>query len=326
MTDTQETWNVEASATLKVKASRSGPARPRRRGQAALIALAVGALASLGGVLYSLYRLTGMSDGLDQTGLIILANSLFSPIIVTAFAGAVGGVAVGGSIAARLRGPSRALIAAGFCAVGLLTGAVAYVLFSVDAAVAAALGAILFASAVLGGLFSLPRARVPVIAGLVSTMVMLAFMYGRGLLETSSVSLFSDPLDEYGALGTAAPFVAGLVCGLVAFGLLRGATGKSKLPGYLFAGAMPGAIWLVSTIIAQAGVEIVLGVGDAEVSSLDSAYLSLAFQSQYNGSMTAMFAGALCSVLAYGLLIPKDARSSQSAVGGQDLEEVEFRS
>ncbi|WP_091048122.1 hypothetical protein [Glycomyces sambucus] len=296
MTDTQE-QHAETAATA--------PAAPRP-GPAALWILAVAAVLSLAGVVYSLYRLTGMADGLDDTGVMILANSLFSPIIVTVFAGAVAGV-----VTPRLvKGPQQALTVLGALVLGLAAGAAAYFSFSADADIALAVGLVLFGSAIAGGLFALPKRSVAVVAGLSATLLLLAFMFGRGFYEAaSSVSLFSDPLDEYGALGTAIPFVAGIACGIGAFLYLRAKKAGVKLLGHLLAGALPGGIWLAATVIAQVGVEVVLNTGLNEVSPLDEAFLALSFQWQYNGSMTAMFAGALCAVLAYGLLLPKPAKA-----------------
>lgn len=273
-----------------------------RQGRVALWVLGAAAVLSLGGVVYSLYRLTGMADGLDDTGIMILANSLFSPIIVTVFAGAVAGVAT----ASIFRGPKQALTMLGAVALGLATAIIAYASFSVDASIALILALVLLGSAIIGGLFALPKRSATVIAGLSAALLLLASMFARGLFESaSSVSLFSDPLDEYGAFGTYIPFIAGLACGVCAFLYLRTAKTGVKLLGHLLAGAIPGAIWLASTVIAQIGVEILLNAGLDEVSPLDSAFLALSFQSQYNGSMTAMFAGAFCAVLAFGLLLPK---------------------
>ncbi|HLU27072.1 MAG TPA: hypothetical protein VKZ65_01455 [Glycomyces sp.] len=295
MTDTQD------SSAETVEAA----PEPKREGLAAAAVLAIGALASLAGVLLSLYSLTGMADGLDETGVVILALSLFSPIIVAMFAGGVGGV-----VASHFKGPRLPLTLAGVAAIALAAAGTAYALFSVDASIALALGLILLGSALIGGLFSLPRTRLPVVAGLIGTLVLLALMFLRGLLESASVSLFSDPLDQYGALGAAAPFATGLVCGFTAFMYLRSAKAGTRMVGYLCAGAIPGAIWLLSTVVAQAGVETVLSLGVDEVAALDEAYLTLSFQWQYNGSMTVLFAGALCAVLAYGFLLPKPARRS----------------
>ena len=85
-----------------------------------------------------------------------------------------------------------------------------------------------------------------------------------------------------------------------------------KLLGHLLAGALPGAMWLDSTVIAQIGVTTVLDIGLDEVSPLDSAFVALSFQWQYNGSMTAMFAGAFCAILAYGLLLPKKPQAAEA--------------
>lgn len=278
-------------------------AEPKREGRLASAALALGALAALIGVLVSLYRMTGMADGLDETGVMILALSLFSPVIIAMFAGGVGGI-----IASRFKGPRPALAAAGFIILGLVTAGVAYALFGVDASIALALGLVLLASTVIGGLFSLPRHRLPVVAGLLGTLLLLALMFLRGVLEASSKSLFSDPLDRYGTFGSLAPFLAGLLCGFVAFQYLRVAGAGNRLPGFLFAGAIPGAIWLLATVVAQVGIEAILAIGIDEVPALDEAYLTLTFEWQYNGAMTVLFAGALCSVLAYGLLLPKSAK------------------
>jgi hypothetical protein len=300
VTDTQEQQAATAA---------TAPAAPEP-GRLALWVLGAAAVLSLTGVVYSLYRLTGMADGLDDTGVMILANSLFSPIIVTVFAGSVAGVTT-----ARLcKGPRQALVILGALVLGLAAGAAAYFSFSADADIALAVGLVLLGSALVGGLFALPRKAVTVVAGLSATLLLLAFMFGRGFYEAaSSVSLFSDPLDEYGALGTAIPFVAGIACGVCAFLYLRSKKAGVKLLGHLLAGALPGAVWLAATVIAQAGVEIVLGIGLNEVSPLDEAFLALSFQWQYNGSMTAMFAGALCAVLAYGLLLPKPAKAQPKA-------------
>lgn len=302
MTETQEAQAQEQETERRAEAPPA--ARP---GHVALWVLGVAAVLSLAGVVFSLYQLTGMADGLDDTGVMLLANSLFSPIIVAAFAGAVAGV-----LAPRLfsrkrsKGPQRALTALGFTAVGLTVGAVAYASFAVDASIALVLALVLFGSAIVGGLFALPKRSTTVVAGLSATLLLLVFMFARGLFEAAtSVSLFSDPLDQYGALGRALPFIAGLACGVCAFLYLRKKKAGVKLLGHLVAGATPGAIWLVATVIAQIGVEVLLNVGLDEVSPLDTAFLALSFQWQYNGSMTAMFAGALCAVLAFGLLLPK---------------------
>ncbi|GAA1687244.1 hypothetical protein GCM10009830_38480 [Glycomyces endophyticus] len=300
MTDTQE----QQAATAE-----TAPADPRP-GRVALWILAAAAVLSLAGVVYSLYRLTGMADGLDDTGVMILANSLFSPIIVTVFAGAVAAVAA----ARAFQGPQKALAVLGSLVLGLVAGGAAYFSFSADADIALAVALVLLGSAVVGGLFALPRRSVTVVAGLAATLLLLAFMFGRGFYEAaSSVSLFSDPLDEYGALGTALPFVAGIACGVCAFLYLRQKKAGVKLLGHLLAGALPGAVWLAATVIAQVGVEVVLGIGLDAVAPLDEAFLALSFQWQYNGSMTAMFAGALCAVLAYGLLLPKPAKAQSKA-------------
>ncbi|THV32031.1 hypothetical protein [Glycomyces paridis] len=304
MTKTQETQAETAEPT-------AAPAP--RPGRIALWVLGACAALSLGGVVYSLHRLTGMADGLDDTGVMLLANSLFSPIITAAFAGAVAGVA-----APRLirHWPRAATATLGFTVVALAAAVVAYLSFGVDPSIALVLAAVLFGSAIVGGLFSLPRHAVPVVAGLSATLLLLLLMFARGLFEAaSSVSLFSDPLDEYGALGRTIPFVAGLACGLCAFVYLRRKRSGTKLLGHLLAGAMPGGIWLVATIVAQIGVEVLLAVGLDQVSPLDEAFLGVSFQWQYNGSMTAMFAGAFCAVLAYGLLIPKAPK--QTAVAAQ---------
>nr|WP_100447374.1 hypothetical protein [Glycomyces xiaoerkulensis] len=301
MTDTQD-----SPPTGEVDLARA----PKREPRWAAVVLGVGALASLGGVLYSLYSLTGMADGLDQTGVMILALSLFSPVIVAMFAGAVGGVT-----AARLDRPRLPATALGSAAVGLLAGATAYALFSVDAAIALALALLLFGSALVGGALAMPRGRMPVVAGLGAALVLLMSMFLRGLLDSASRSLFSDPLDRYNLLGAIAPFAVGLLCGFAAFGLLRAARSGSKLYGHLFAGALPGLIWFLATIVAQIGVEVVLALGADRVAPADEASLALTFQWQYNGSMTVLFAGAVCSVLAYGLLLPKTPKSSLSSDG-----------
>nr|BFF23564.1 hypothetical protein GCM10025732_15290 [Glycomyces mayteni] len=83
VTNTQE----QQAATAESAPAAADP----RPGRVALWVLGAAAVASLAGVVYSLYRLTGMADGLDDTGVMLLANSLFSPIIVTVFAGAVAG-------------------------------------------------------------------------------------------------------------------------------------------------------------------------------------------------------------------------------------------
>ncbi|MFG3342690.1 hypothetical protein [Glycomyces sp. NPDC048151] len=295
MTETQEA-QAQEQETERAAAPEVEP------GRVALWVLGAAAALSLGGVVFSLYQLTGMADGLDDTGVMLLANSLFSPIIVTAFAGAVAGVVV----PRLVKGPKRALTVLGSLVVGLIAAATGYASFAPDASIALVLALVLLGSGVIGGLFALPRRSVTVAAGLSATLLLLVSMFARGLFESAtSVSLFSDPLDQYGALGQILPFVAGLACGICAFLYLRQKKAGVKLLGHLVAGATPGAIWMVSTIIAQIGVEVLLNVGLDEVAPLDEAFLSLSFQWQYNGSMTAMFAGAFCAVLAFGLLLPK---------------------
>lgn len=297
MTETQE---AQAQQTGRPEAAEILP------GRVALWVLGAAAVLSLAGVVLSLYQLTGMADGLDDTGVMLLANSLFSPIIVAAFAGAVAGL-----ITPRfVKGPKRVTAMLGATIVGLAAAGVAYASFAVDASIALVLALVLLGSAIVGGLFALPKRGVTVAAGLSATLLLLVFMFARGLFESAtSVSLFSDPLDQYGALGQILPFVAGLACGICAFLYLRATKAGVKLLGHLLAGAIPGAIWLAATMIAQIGVEVLLNAGLDQVSPLDSAFLALSFQWQYNGSMTAMFAGAFCAVLAFGLLLPKTPKA-----------------
>jgi hypothetical protein len=298
----QETQD-EAAEAPAIEARDGATPQP---GRLALWVLGVAALLSLGGVLFSLYRSTGMADGLDDTGVMILALSLFSPIIVSVFAGAVAAL-----IAPRLaKGPQKALALLGALVAGLVSGATAYAAYSVDASIALTLGIVLFGSGLVGGLIGMTKHAIVLAAGFSATLLLLLVMYTRGIVEaSSSLSLFSDPLDNYNAMGTAIPFLAGIACGCCAFLYLRKRKAGTKLLGYLLGGAIPGAVWLISTIIAQFGVSALLDIGLEEVSPLDSAFLALSFQWQYNGSMTAMFAGALCAVLAYGMLMPKAPKS-----------------
>lgn len=302
--------------TQEPQAETAAPAAPQP-GRVALWVLAAGALLSLGGVVYSLYRVTGMAQGLDDTGIVLLANSLFSPVVITVFAGAVAGV-----IAPRLvKGPRRAVAMLGALLLGLLAGGLGYAAFAVDADIALVLGLALLVAGVAGGLFALPGRARTVTAGLGATLLLLVFMYARGVLQSAtSVSLFSDPLDEYGTLGTAVPFLAGIACGLCAFLYLRQRQSGVKLLGHLVAGALPGAIWLAATVLAQVGVEVLVGVGLDALSPLDTAFIALSFQWQYNGSMTAMFAGAFCAILAYGMLLPKPPKASAFKAAAQAAE------
>lgn len=296
-------------AAVEPTAPEAGNDATPRPGRPALWVLGVAALLSLGGVLYSLYRNTGMADGLDDTGVMILALSLFSPIIVSVFAGAVAAL-----IAPRLvKGPQKAVAFLGALVAGLVAGGTGYAAYSVDASIALILGVVLLGSGLVGGLIGLSRHAIVLAAGFSATLLLLLVMYTRGIVEaSSSLSLFSDPLDEYNALGTAIPFIAGLACGLCAFVYLRKRKAGVKLLGHLLAGAIPGGVWLISTIIAQIGVTTLLGVGLDEVSPLDEAFLAMSFQWQYNGSMTAMFAGAFCAVLAYGLLMPSKSKAAKA--------------
>ncbi|MEU5874887.1 hypothetical protein AB0A73_25405 [Glycomyces sp. NPDC047369] len=303
MTNTQE---------QQAAAAESAPAAADPRpGRVALWVLGAAAVLSVAGVAYSLYAaIIGTFGRLDDTGVVLLANSLFSPIIVTVFAGA----ALGTVAARALKGPRPALVMLGALVTGLASGAASYVIFLSNGPVALSTALVLLGAGLVGGLFALPRRAVTVVAGLSATLLLLAVMYARGIYEaTSSVSLFSDPLDEYGALGTAVPFIAGIACGVCAFLYLRKQKAGVKLLGHLVAGALPGAIWLVSTVLAQIGVEVLLNVGLDEVAPLDEAFLALSFQWQYNGSMTAMFAGALCAVFAYGFLLPKTPKAAKSS-------------
>lgn len=304
MTNSQET---EPRETQDARADEAEPARgvPAGPGRPTLWTLGLTAVAALGWVLYSLYHVTGMADGLDQTGVMILTLSLFSPIIVAAYAGGVAGL-----VAPRLvKGPQQAAAALGFVVIGLAAGTTGYLFFQVDGSIALALGLILLGSAIIGGLVALPRRPLPVAAGLWATLLLLVFMYARGVLN-SSIELSNDPLEQYGILGRYAPFLMGLASGLCAFLYLHRRKGGTRMLGHLLAGAIPGGIWLGSTVIAQIGVEVLVAVGVDELSFLDEGYLALTFQTQYNGSMTAMFAGAFCAVLAYGLLLPKATRKA----------------
>jgi hypothetical protein len=241
-----------------------------------------------------------MTGGLDQTGLVLLAFSLSGPVFGAVFAGAAAA-----HLATALPGPRALLAMTAALITGVAAGAAGYAGFAADADAAFVLGLVLLVSALVGGLVGVPKRRfVP--AGLAATVALVAYFLVQGAARERSMSLFADPLRGYGLWATLGPLIAGMACGFTAFMLLR--RRGARLYGYLFAGAVPGLLWLLGTVLGQIGGELLLAQGE-ELSPLELASWTVNTQSQYNGAMTVLFAGATTAVLAYGLLLPKDQRA-----------------
>ena len=251
----------------------------------------------------------------DPMGVVQLVIYLSGIIVGSVFAGAVAGLALRwfgkpGTWGARL--PRYAVGAAGGLVVGLAVGGFTFWIFAEKPAVAGLVGGVLAVTAVLGGLVSAVRPPIMVTAGLLGGTVLLAVWFVRGYepVKDALIDLFDfgdsarDQLNAYGWYGLSTALFAGVVAGLVVHVYLRRRGGRLPLFAHLFAGALPGLMWVVAELSVWAVGNQLLSFG-GELSFLDETSVSVASESQFNGALAVLFAGAMTALLAVGLLTPK---------------------
>jgi hypothetical protein len=176
-----------------------------------------------------------------------------------------------------------------------------------------------------GAAVAIPRAPVPLAAGLTGT---LAVLVGMTVLNSSAV--LSRMLKLFGGDTSAASFVhasklvqytdftiVGIIAGIVAFVYLRRRSVKS-FPTYLLSGATAGILVLVAFALTSIGGAHLL---EAAKSLSDADRLINDWESSESvpNAMIVLFVGAFVALIAFGrTLKPRSARAVEGATTLQD--------
>ncbi|HEY1179092.1 MAG TPA: hypothetical protein VGF17_23305, partial [Phytomonospora sp.] len=185
--------------------------------------------------------------------------------------------------------------------------------FADKAGVAALVGGVIGVTAIVGGLISAMRPQIMVAAGLLGGVALLAVWFIRGYrsVQDGILDLLNagttarDQFNAYGWYGLSTSLLAGFVVGLVVHFYLRRRKAKLTLLGHVFAGALPGLLALMAELFMWVvGNQLLSFAG--QLSVLDETSVGLASEAQFNGALAVLFAGAMTSLLAVGLLTPKD--------------------
>ncbi|HIW60955.1 MAG TPA: hypothetical protein H9881_00720 [Candidatus Stackebrandtia excrementipullorum] len=189
--------------------------------------------------------------------------------------------------------------------VALVMAAAGYFVFAQTPGLGVLIAGVAGFAGLLGGGMAALRSSHLVVAGLAGTAVLLVVFFLRGYFTPELLELLGRGISSYRTLTISSGLVAGLCVGITAFLYLRREAPKTGLYGYIGAGAAAGLLWLVGELITQlAATQLATPNSNGQI-DLDSLSLQLSAQSQFNGGMTALFAGATTAVLAFGLLTPR---------------------
>ncbi|MBB6039655.1 hypothetical protein [Phytomonospora endophytica] len=300
-----------------VKSPQKAPAPPLPGGTT-LSALAIVAALWVGLQLDGLRKLLRLVVVDDPQGVVQLVIYLSGILVGSTFAGAVCGTILlwwlesrPGTWAAR---QARYVIgAAGGFLVGVIAGGLVFWTFADKVGVAALVGGVIGVTAIVGGLISAMRPQIMVAAGLLGGVALLVVWFIRGYrsVQDGILDLLNagttarDQFNAYGWYGLSTSLLAGFVVGLVVHFYLRKRRARLTLLGHVFAGALPGLFALMAELFMWVvGNQLLSFAG--QLSVLDETSVGLASEAQFNGALAVLFAGAMTSLLAVGLLTPKD--------------------
>ncbi|HEX5539996.1 MAG TPA: hypothetical protein VFX60_00265 [Micromonospora sp.] len=171
------------------------------------------------------------------------------------------------------------------------------------------LGAVIAASATIGGALSGVRASAVIAAGVAASLGVFLLTGVGALFNSELLDLFGaaeSPLSVLEAqqrLAWVTSGVSGLIAGLIAFGYLRQVTRSAanppRTPAYLAAGGGVGAMLLVTEVITRVGGSRLINLARS-LSESDDLFQDLAEAARLNSAVTLFFVGALTAMISYG--------------------------
>ena len=301
-----------------VKASKSQPVPPIGTVAAAVL-FAVAAI-WLALQLMAMRTLVAGAVLVDPAEVVNLILGLSGLVVGVIFAGGVAGVAVatgGRDSIGFLRSLPKPLTAVlgGLC-VSLVMAVAGYFTFVESPALGLLIGGVAGVAGLLGGSLATIRSSHLVAAGLTGTAVLLVVFFLRGYFTPGILESLGRGISAYRTLTIVGGLVAGICVGVAAYLYLRFHPSRTGLYGYILAGALPGILWLAGELITQvAATQLATPTTEGEI-NLDVLSLQLSAQSQFDGGLTALFAGATTALLAFGFLTPRQKRSATSGTSG----------
>jgi hypothetical protein len=262
--------------------------------------LAALAVAWLAATLWSVHATLGGSHAVQALNQAALAL----PVVVTS--SLVAGVAVG-SVAARPLGRRVPRIVAGLGG-GLLTGLVVAALILIGYGTTSALvvlAAGVGTASLLGGAIS--AARPPAVVEAAVAGVLAWFVVGllQGAFYSPLLTVFgagnsaASQVTASNRLALAAAIVGGVLAGIVAYRYLRPRAGGLRWPAYLAAGAGPGLLLLLATVVTLVAGGRLRSLAAAS-SEADQAALGWSSAVGLNTTMVVLFVGAITTTIAFG--------------------------
>jgi hypothetical protein len=230
------------------------------------------------------------------------AGSLLQLTLAGILAGAAMGIWAGGQFA---RFP-RPLVTT---AAGLITGALASVavLFvrGMPNGAIWVLALALGLAGAIGGALSALRPDVIARAGVIATLVNLAFFNLMQLNSSWLLKVFgADGTDAGnqaagGYLSLTQALLAGLLGGYLAYRVVRQSGVTLRWPYYLLAGGTPGLLWIVGDLITRIGAARLLTLASVDPNG-DKVIMHSLGASRVNTGLVLFFVGGLIAMIAFG--------------------------
>lgn len=307
--------HVKPRTLTCVKASKTQPVTPI--GTAITVSLFAVAAIWLALQLMAMRTLVAGAVRIDPAEVVNLILGLSGLVVGVVFAGGTAGVTMatyGRDSIGFLRSLPRPVTAVlgGLC-VSVVMATSGYFTFAQTPGLGVLVGGVVGVAGLLGGGLAAIHSSHLVVAGLAGTAVLLVVFFLRGYFTPEILESLGRGINSYRTLTIIGGLIAGICVGITAFLYLHKKASRTGLYGYIAAGAMPGLLWLVSELITQiSATQLSTPATDGQI-DLDSLSLQLSAQSQFNGGMTALFAGATTAVLAFGLLTPQPKRKGSSS-------------
>ena len=275
------------------------------------LVLVLFAMAWLGLAFTSLHALPAQQVAEDSSAMPNLIISLSSVVLGSAYAGGCGAFLARGR---WYRLPKAAMALTGGAVVAVVVAVVSFLVLSRTPTAGITLAVVTALVALIGALPAVSPSRNVMAAALVAVVVLLLFMFLRGLFQNQLLGMITRDPATYRWIGMAGGLVAGLCAGIAGFVTLRRRRGGTKLYGHLVAGALPGALWLVSEVAIRVAAGVL--VADAtDIDILSDLLMGQTLEANLNGALATLFAGGTTAVLAFGLLLPRPAAAPNRPVG-----------
>jgi hypothetical protein len=286
------------TSSLSSTAESPGTQKNEKRARGGWLAFA--AVAWLVLVLAALRK--SLAPGSGDLALATAAGSLLQLTL----AGIVAGAAMGLWAAAQFTRFPRPLVTvlAGLCT-GVLASLAVLFVRGIPAEAMWVLALALGIAGAIGGALSALRPGTIVRAGVIATLVNLAFFNVMQLNSSRLLKIFgADGTDAgnqaaAGYLSFTQALLAGALGGYIAYRVVRASGLALRWPHYLLAGGIPGLLWIVGDLITRIGVARLFTLASVDPDG-DKVIMHSLGSSRINTGLVLFFVGGLIAMIAFG--------------------------